>query len=127
MSKSTPTSRSTNMLATVSQTLTCCAVNVSLQFEVCKHLCLFSYSFPSSVITSSSTREYTLSFSDGSVTTHNYLWRQRITFQSCPHAESVRSVQPSQQLSVDQVFVMYDSANQLIRYAMTNKIGPISK
>ncbi|KAK3562133.1 hypothetical protein QTP86_030133, partial [Hemibagrus guttatus] len=84
------------------------------------------YQYASNLITSSSTREYTVSPPEGPVKTLSYLWRQRITFQSCPHAESIRSVPPSQQLSVDQVFVMYDSANQLIRYAMSNKVGPIS-
>lgn len=29
-------------------------------------------------------------------------------------------------LSVDQVFVMYDRSEQLLRYAMSNKIGDIS-
>lgn len=84
------------------------------------------YQYASNMITSSSTREYTVSDPDGSVRTLNYLWRQQITFQSCPYGDSIRSVPPSQQLSVDQVFVMYDSANQLIRYAMSNKVGPIS-
>ncbi|KAF4082994.1 hypothetical protein AMELA_G00134890 [Ameiurus melas] len=84
------------------------------------------YQYTSNLITSSSTREYTVSDPDGSVRTLNYLWRQQITFQSCPHGDSIHSVPPSQQLSVDQVFVMYDSANQLIRYAMSNKVGPIS-
>ncbi|TSL68191.1 Nidogen-1 [Bagarius yarrelli] len=84
------------------------------------------YQYGSNLITSSSTREYTVSPPDGPVQTLSYLWRQRITFQSCQHAESIRSIPPSQQLSVDQVFVMYDSTNQLIRYAMSNKVGPVS-
>lgn len=29
-------------------------------------------------------------------------------------------------LSVDQVFVMYDMSEQLLRYAMSNKIGDIN-
>ncbi|XP_062868655.1 nidogen-1 isoform X2 [Trichomycterus rosablanca] len=84
------------------------------------------YQYASNLITSSSTREYTVSLPDSTVRTMTYIWRQTISFQSCPHDENVRLVPPSQQLSVDQVFVMYDSANQLIRYAMTNKIGPVS-
>ncbi|XP_053369004.1 nidogen-1 isoform X1 [Clarias gariepinus] len=84
------------------------------------------YQYASNLITSSSTREYTVSHPEGNVETLTYLWRQRITFQSCPHDESFLSVPPSQQLSVDQVFVLYDSVNQLIRYAMSNKVGPIS-
>uniref|UniRef100_A0A674C0U4 Nidogen 1 n=1 Tax=Salmo trutta TaxID=8032 RepID=A0A674C0U4_SALTR len=77
------------------------------------------------VITSSSKRDYTVSLPDGSVQTKTYQWRQTITYQSCPNDEAVRAVQPTQQLSVDQIFVMYDSGNQLIRYAMSNKIGSI--
>ncbi|KAF5905183.1 nidogen-1 [Clarias magur] len=84
------------------------------------------YQYASNLITSSSTREYTVSHPEGNVETLTYLWRQKITFQSCPHDESFLSVPPSQQLSVDQVFVLYDSVNQLIRYAMSNKVGPIS-
>uniref|UniRef100_A0A674E4D4 Nidogen 1 n=1 Tax=Salmo trutta TaxID=8032 RepID=A0A674E4D4_SALTR len=77
------------------------------------------------VITSSSNRDYTVSLPDGSVQTKTYQWRQTITYQSCPNDEEVRAVQSTQQLSVDQIFVMYDSGNQLIRYAMSNKIGSI--
>ncbi|XP_072516823.1 nidogen-1 [Salminus brasiliensis] len=84
------------------------------------------YQYSSNLITSSSTRDYTVTLPDGSVQTLMYLWRQSISFQSCPHAEASRPLPSSQQLSVDQVFVMYDSANQLIRYAMTNKVGSIS-
>lgn len=34
-------------------------------------------------------------------------------------------MKPTQMLSVDQVFVMYDS-NEIIRFAMTNKIGDVN-
>uniref|UniRef100_A0A4W5R5T5 Nidogen 1 n=1 Tax=Hucho hucho TaxID=62062 RepID=A0A4W5R5T5_9TELE len=83
------------------------------------------YQYGSNLITSSSSRDYTVSLPDGSVQTKTYQWRQTITYQSCPNDEAVRAVQPTQQLSVDQIFVMYDSGNQLIRYAMSNKIGSI--
>uniref|UniRef100_A0A8C8GQK4 Nidogen 1b n=1 Tax=Oncorhynchus tshawytscha TaxID=74940 RepID=A0A8C8GQK4_ONCTS len=83
------------------------------------------YQYGSNRITSSSNRDYTVSLLDGSVQTKTYQWRQTITYQSCPNDEAVRAVQPTQQLSVDQIFVMYDSGNQLIRYAMSNKIGSI--
>ncbi|KAL7854484.1 hypothetical protein SRHO_G00166740 [Serrasalmus rhombeus] len=84
------------------------------------------YQYSSNLITSSSTRDYTVTLPDGSAQTLVYLWRQSVSFQSCPHAEGSRSIPPSQQLSVDQVFVMYDSVNQLIRYAMSNKIGSVN-
>nr|XP_046187905.1 nidogen-1-like [Oncorhynchus gorbuscha] len=83
------------------------------------------YQYGSNLITSSSNRDYTVSLPDGSVQTKAYQWRQTITYQSCPNDEEVRAVQSTQQLSVDQIFVMYDLGNQLIRYAMSNKIGSI--
>ncbi|KAG7462833.1 hypothetical protein MATL_G00188960 [Megalops atlanticus] len=83
------------------------------------------YQYSSNLITSSATREYTLNLADGSTQTRTFQWRQTIVFQSCPHDEATRLALPTQQLSVDQVFVMYDPGNQLIRYAMSNKIGSI--
>uniref|UniRef100_A0A3Q3QA25 Nidogen 1a n=1 Tax=Monopterus albus TaxID=43700 RepID=A0A3Q3QA25_MONAL len=84
------------------------------------------YQYSNNLITSSSTREYVVSLPDGSTDTRTYQWRQTITFQSCQHDESSRDVKPTQMLSVDQIFVMYDANNALIRYAMSNKIGDIS-
>uniref|UniRef100_A0AAZ3S0B1 Nidogen 1a n=1 Tax=Oncorhynchus tshawytscha TaxID=74940 RepID=A0AAZ3S0B1_ONCTS len=84
------------------------------------------YQYSSNLITSSSTRDYTVSLDDGSAETRTYQWRQTITFQSCPNDEAARAVLPTQMLSVDQVFVMYDSNNELIRYAMSNKIGDVN-
>lgn len=83
------------------------------------------YQYSSNLITSSSRRDYTVNMADGSVHTRSYVWTQTIKFQSCPHEEIMSSVPPSQQLSVDQIFVMYDAGNQLIRFAMSNKIGSI--
>uniref|UniRef100_A0A672QGY6 Nidogen 1b n=1 Tax=Sinocyclocheilus grahami TaxID=75366 RepID=A0A672QGY6_SINGR len=83
------------------------------------------YQHSSNLITSSSQRDYIVSMPDGSVRTHSFLWTQSIKFQSCPHEEVLSAVPASQQLSVDQIFVMYDSSNQLIRFAMSNKIGSI--
>lgn len=78
------------------------------------------------MITSSSTRDYVISLPDGSTETRTYQWRQTITFQSCQHGESLRHMKPTQMLSVDQVFVMYDANNELIRFAMSNKIGDVN-
>lgn len=78
------------------------------------------------VITSSSTRDYVVSFPDGSTETRTYQWRQTITFQSCQYDESPREIKPTEMLSVDQIFVMYDANNELIRFAMSNKIGDVN-
>lgn len=81
------------------------------------------YQYSNNLITSSSNRDYVVSFPDGTTETRTYQWRQTITFQSCQHDESLRDMKPTQMLSVDQVFVMYDANNELIRFAMSNKIG----
>uniref|UniRef100_A0A3B5ARR4 Nidogen-1-like n=1 Tax=Stegastes partitus TaxID=144197 RepID=A0A3B5ARR4_9TELE len=83
------------------------------------------YQYDRNLITSSSNRDYTVTSPDGDVQTRSYQWRQTITFQSCPHDESTRAALPTQQLSVDQIFVMFDAGNNLIRYAMSNKIGSV--
>ncbi|KAJ8392450.1 hypothetical protein AAFF_G00075750 [Aldrovandia affinis] len=83
------------------------------------------YQYSSNTITSTSTRDYTVALSDGSTQTKSFQWRQSIVFQSCQHDEATRAAPSSQQLNVDQIFVMYDPSNQLIRYAMSNKIGSI--
>ncbi|KAI5616618.1 nidogen-1 isoform X1, partial [Silurus asotus] len=109
---------STHLDGRIPEVLPGASVQIDPYFEI--------YQYSSNLITSTSTWEYTVSPPDGPVQTLSYQWRQSITFQSCQHGESILSaLQPSQQLSVDQVFVMYDSTNQLIRYAMSNKVGPV--
>ncbi|XP_034083289.1 nidogen-1 [Gymnodraco acuticeps] len=84
------------------------------------------YQYGNNLITSSSTRDYVVSLPDGSTETRSYQWRQTITFQSCQYGESLKDMKPTQMLSVDQVFVLYDANNELIRFAMSNKIGDIN-
>uniref|UniRef100_A0A7N6F6Z0 Nidogen 1a n=1 Tax=Anabas testudineus TaxID=64144 RepID=A0A7N6F6Z0_ANATE len=84
------------------------------------------YQYSNNLITSSSNREYVVSLPDGSTYTRTYQWRQTISFQGCQHDESSGDVKPTQMLSVDQVFVLYDANNELIRFAMSNKIGDIN-
>ncbi|CAG5946420.1 unnamed protein product [Menidia menidia] len=84
------------------------------------------YQYDRNLITSSSSREYTINAPDGSIQTRSYQWRQTITFKSCPHGEAPGATQSTQQLSVDQIFVMFDPQNHLIRYAMSNKIGSVN-
>ncbi|XP_048223657.1 nidogen-1 [Perognathus longimembris pacificus] len=88
------------------------------------------YHYSSSVITSSSTREYTVMApgQDGAEPsrTHAYQWRQTITFQECPHGRESRPALPrTQQLSVDSVFVLYNQDEQILRYALSNSVGPV--
>ncbi|XP_038593380.1 nidogen-1 [Micropterus salmoides] len=84
------------------------------------------YQYSNNLITSSSNRDYEVSLPDGSTDTRTFQWRQTITFQSCQHGEPSRDMKPTQMLSVDQVFVLYDTSNEIIRFAMSNKIGDIN-
>ncbi|XP_028460050.1 nidogen-1-like [Perca flavescens] len=82
------------------------------------------YQYDTNLITSSSNRDYTVTpRGGGGAQTRSYQWRQTISFQSCPHAEAAAPA--TQQLTVDQIFVMFDADNHLIRYAMSNKIGSV--
>ncbi|KAF3688158.1 Nidogen-1 [Channa argus] len=81
------------------------------------------YHYDRNLITSSSNRDYTVISTDGTVQTRSYQWRQTIIYESCPHDEAASEAPSTQQLSVDQIFVMFDADNHLIRYAMSNKIG----
>ncbi|CAM4728078.1 unnamed protein product [Leuciscus chuanchicus] len=84
------------------------------------------YQYSSNLISSSSTREYAINHRDGSTQSRSYSVRETITFQGCQHDEPARATPSTQMLSVDQVFVMYDVDEQLLRYAMSNKIGDIN-
>uniref|UniRef100_A0A8C5HR23 Nidogen-1-like n=1 Tax=Gouania willdenowi TaxID=441366 RepID=A0A8C5HR23_GOUWI len=81
------------------------------------------YHYDTNLITSSSVREYTITSPASDMDTRTYQWRQTITFQGCPYKNTMQTVPSTQQLSVDQIFVMFDTDNHLIRYAMSNRIG----
>uniref|UniRef100_P14543-2 Isoform 2 of Nidogen-1 n=1 Tax=Homo sapiens TaxID=9606 RepID=P14543-2 len=87
------------------------------------------YHYSTSVITSSSTREYTVTEPerDGASPSriYTYQWRQTITFQECVHDDSRPALPSTQQLSVDSVFVLYNQEEKILRYALSNSIGPV--
>ncbi|XP_055969618.1 nidogen-1 [Sorex fumeus] len=87
------------------------------------------YHYSRGVITSSSTREYTVTEPErGGATSSNiytYQWRQTITFQECPHDVSRPALPSTQQLSVDSVFVLYNQEEKILRYALSNSIGSV--
>ncbi|XP_073689749.1 nidogen-1-like [Garra rufa] len=84
------------------------------------------YQYSTNLITSSSTREYVINLQDRTSQSRSYNFRETITFQGCQHDEGIRAVPSTQMLSIDQVFVMYDRSEQLLRYAMSNKIGDVN-
>lgn len=56
---------------------------------------------------------------------YTYQWRQTITFQECAHDTSQPVLPSTQQLSVDSVFVLYNQEERILRYALSNSIGPV--
>uniref|UniRef100_A0A672P7P4 Nidogen 1 n=1 Tax=Sinocyclocheilus grahami TaxID=75366 RepID=A0A672P7P4_SINGR len=85
------------------------------------------YQYSTNLITASSTREYVINLQDRSTQSRSYKFRETITFQGCQHDEVVSALPSTQMLNVDQVFVMYDTGEQLLRYAMSNKIGDVNE
>ena len=53
---------------------------------------------------------------------YKYTWDQTITFNECEHDPS-RQISDSMRLGVTRNFVVYDDQNDVVRFAMTNKIG----
>ncbi|KAM4693380.1 nidogen-1 isoform 2-T2 [Discoglossus pictus] len=84
------------------------------------------YHTSSSIITSSSTREYTVEYPEEGSETFTYQWKQTLSFQECVH-DNTGQMEPSiQQLSVDRVFVLYNTNEQILRFASSNSLGPVS-
>ncbi|XP_053315113.1 nidogen-1 isoform X2 [Spea bombifrons] len=85
------------------------------------------YQTASNIITSVSTREYTIEVPGGDSETFTYQWKQTISFQECSHNPNAPVLPAIQQLSVDRVFVLYNKNEQILRYASSNSIGSISE
>ncbi|XP_078069535.1 nidogen-1 [Mustelus asterias] len=83
------------------------------------------YHYSSSAIKSSSNIQYTVEFPGGTSRSYSFQLKQTISFRGCIHDDDARSVPSTQQLSVDRTFVLYDKNEQILRYAMSNKIGPV--
>lgn len=76
------------------------------------------------VVTSTSSRDYSLTFG-ATNQTRSYRVRQNITYQACRHAPRQQAVPTTQQLNVDRVFALYTEEEGVLRFAVTNQIGPI--
>ncbi|GCB73342.1 hypothetical protein scyTo_0002489 [Scyliorhinus torazame] len=83
------------------------------------------YHYSSSAIMSSSNIQYTVEFPGGTSRGYSFQLKQTISFHGCIHDDDARLVPTTQQLSVDRTFVLYDKNEQILRYAMSNKIGPV--
>nr|XP_056707120.1 nidogen-2 [Euleptes europaea] len=84
------------------------------------------YHYSDSAVTSTSYREYSLT--SGSINqTFSYRLVQNITYQSCPHVRHHRVFPTAQQLTVDRIFALYNEEERVLRYAVTNQIGSLSR
>ncbi|PNJ70339.1 NID2 isoform 2, partial [Pongo abelii] len=84
------------------------------------------YHYSDSAVTSTSSRDYSLTF--GAINqTWSYRIHQNITYQVCRHAPRHPSFPTTQQLNVDRVFALYNDEERVLRFAVTNQIGPVKE
>ncbi|KAM6945358.1 LOW QUALITY PROTEIN: nidogen-2 [Aplochiton taeniatus] len=91
----------------------------TVQMEPFKEV--FQY-YPS-VVTSTSVREYSVVSAEHGSESFSLQTRQNVTYRDCRHANA-RGPE-TLQLAVERVFVMYVQEERILRYAITNKIGPV--
>uniref|UniRef100_A0A8C8WIT3 Nidogen-2 n=1 Tax=Panthera leo TaxID=9689 RepID=A0A8C8WIT3_PANLE len=82
------------------------------------------YHYTDSAVTSTSSRDYSLIL--GAINqTLSYRIYQNITYQACRHAPRHRAIPKTQQLNVDRVFALYTDGEGVLRFAVTNQLGPV--
>lgn len=75
-------------------------------------------------MTSTSSRDYSLTL--GTINqTRSYRVYQNITYEACRHSPRHPAVPTTQQLNVDWVFALYTDEERLLRFAVTNQVGPV--
>lgn len=82
------------------------------------------YHHRDSVVTSSSSRSFSL-ISGPINQTRSYRIDQNITYKACSHAPRHLAVPATQQLTVDRAFALYSEEEGVLRFAVTNQIGPV--
>ncbi|KAK9959572.1 hypothetical protein ABG768_009688 [Culter alburnus] len=82
-----------------------------------------TYQYYPSLITSSSVREFTVVSAEKGAETLTFQVKQNITYRDCSHGDRRRL--ETQELRMERIFVMYVKEERILRYAITNKIGPL--
>ncbi|XP_056123221.1 nidogen-2 isoform X4 [Rhinichthys klamathensis goyatoka] len=82
-----------------------------------------TYQYYPSLISSSSAREFTVVSAENGAETLTFQVKQNITYRDCSHGH--RSGLETQELRMERIFVMYVKEERILRYAITNKIGPL--
>lgn len=82
------------------------------------------YHHRDSAVTSSSSRSFSLT--SGSINqTWSYHIDQNITYKACRHAPRHLAIPATQQLTVDRAFALYSEDEGVLRFAVTNQVGPV--
>ncbi|KAJ7991014.1 hypothetical protein DPEC_G00292830 [Dallia pectoralis] len=83
------------------------------------------YQYYPSVVTSASVREFTVVSAERGSETFTFQLRQNITYRDCRHGP--RAGPETLQLTTERVFVMYVKDENILRYAITNKISSVGE
>ncbi|XP_038151837.1 nidogen-2 isoform X5 [Cyprinodon tularosa] len=83
-----------------------------------------TYQYYPSVTTSSSVRRFSVVSAERGAESYTFHLKQNITYRDCRH-NSQAAAPETLQINMERVFVMYDKEEQILRYAVTNKIGPV--
>ncbi|XP_052009773.1 nidogen-2-like [Xyrauchen texanus] len=82
-----------------------------------------TYHYYPSLITSTSVHEFTVVSVENGAETFTFQVKQNITYRDCSHGP--RSRLETQELRMERIFVMFVKEERILRYAITNKIGPV--
>ncbi|XP_067311913.1 nidogen-2 isoform X1 [Pseudorasbora parva] len=82
-----------------------------------------TYQYYPSLITSTSVREFTVVSAENGAEALTLQVKQNITYRDCSHGHHGRL--ETQELRMERIFVMYVKEERILRYAITNKIGPL--
>uniref|UniRef100_A0A4W5P9J2 Nidogen 2 n=1 Tax=Hucho hucho TaxID=62062 RepID=A0A4W5P9J2_9TELE len=82
-----------------------------------------TYQYYPSVVRSTSVREFTVVSAERGSETFTFQLHQNITYHDCRYG--LRAGPETLQLTTERVFVMYVKEENILRYAITNKISPV--
>nr|XP_055028224.1 nidogen-2 isoform X1 [Misgurnus anguillicaudatus] len=82
-----------------------------------------TYQYYPSLITSTSAREFTVVSAENGAETFTLQIKQNVTYRDCTHGP--RSNLETQELRIERIFALFAKEERILRYAITNKIGPV--
>ncbi|XP_056157017.1 nidogen-2 [Lampris incognitus] len=81
-----------------------------------------TYEYYPSVATSNSVREYLVVSAERGSESFSFQLKQNLTYRDCRHDSHIGP--ETLQLTMERLFLMYVKEERILRYAITNKIGP---